>query len=42
MGSLYDIGNFRYKHFTFIHVMKMQNPQCDDAPPVTFPNNRKR
>nr|BAR39934.1 hypothetical protein [uncultured Mediterranean phage uvMED] len=40
MGSLYDIGNFRYKHFTFYSCNEdAESSSCDDAPPVTFPNN---
>ena len=40
MGSLYDIGNFRYKHFTF-HSCNEDGGSagCDSAPPVTYPNN---
>jgi len=30
MGSLYDIGNFRYKHFTFYSTCGMVENGCQD------------
>ena len=40
MGSLYDIGNFRYKHFT-LHSCNEDGGSTgyDSASPVTYPNN---
>lgn len=37
MGSLYDIGNFRYKHFTF-YSCNSEN-SCNESPPVTYDDN---
>lgn len=36
MGSLYDIGNFRYKHFTFFSCESENNKGCDASPPNTI------
>ena len=38
MGSLYDIGNFRYKHFTFFSC-KSDGDNCDASPPITLDTN---
>lgn len=38
MGSLYDIGNFRYKHFTFFHsaeTIEVTNPDDPNGPKLT-------
>lgn len=37
MGSLYDIGNFRYKHFTFFSCKGLGD--CDTAPPNSINDN---
>ena len=37
MGSLYDIGNFRYKHFTFYSCNKSDgDSSCESAPNITL------
>ena len=40
MGSLYDIGNFRYKHFTFFSCKTSEDDtKCDSAPPNSVDKN---
>jgi hypothetical protein len=39
MGSLYDIGNFRYKHFTFFSCKTDNSDGCDGSPPNSIDDN---
>ena len=40
MGSLYDIGNFRYKHFTFYSCKQTDGGDtCDSSPPIKIDEN---
>lgn len=39
MGSLYDIGNFRYKHFTFFSCDKEGSDDCIGSPPNRIDEN---
>jgi hypothetical protein len=41
MGSLYDIGNFRYRHFTFYSCIKSDDTSdvCSESPPNTLDKN---
>ena len=39
MGSLYDIGNFRYKHFTFFSCNKNDEDGCNGSPPNSIDDN---
>jgi hypothetical protein len=40
MGSLYDIGNFRYKHFTFYSCKQTDGGDiCDASPPIKIDEN---
>ena len=39
MGSLYDIGNFRYKHFTFFSCKQSSGDVCDGSPPMSIDEN---
>jgi hypothetical protein len=40
VGSLYDIGNFRYRHFTFYSCAgESEESTCTDAPANTIDSN---
>jgi|TARA_E500000331_G_scaffold164405_1_gene159315 hypothetical protein len=40
MGSLYDIGNFRYKHFTFYSCKQSDGGDvCESSPPMSIDEN---